>query len=877
MKKLILLISLSIICVVLIWGVKRAKEVEENDEYTENKLEEFTPHTSVERIEENSKKMAFKDKDEEYFKVAGKDHINTSPEVYRETYLKVMSAPCEHNSPELLPFNTWNCIGPYGIAVTGSQNYSGRCTDIGFEGLSAVRVASAQGGLWSFIIAGVIAIPVPKSDEVPSLSIGSFDTDPLDTAKIVIGTGEPRGSGYRNQAGFWKTTNGGTTWTQCAMDFFPYGTYKVRYKQGSSQILYAATQGGFFISTNGGSNWTRSMDGGFIDFDANGSIVYASRWQDGIYKSTNDGANFTKLNSYPVTAANFCDVRISIAQSLPATLYTIAVDNGQHTKGIFKSTDSGVSWQDVSWRDGGGNVVDFHWSQGYWNNTIGVCPTDANLLLVGGGSIVRTANGGANWDELDSLSLNGYYHVDNHRIRWRNNGNEVYVCNDGGFQYSSNAGITWTATGNSIPVTQFYSLDIAVQNGNIVAAGGTQDNGFPMTRNNSVIGGGTWQWNIGRDGGYSVIDENNPNKVLAHTWNFANYFDKTTDGGVTWSWAGNGLNGNMSFGGFRDDRVSPVYVYAAVGQNVFYSENFGDTWNLLGEAGQPFNTNVWRMNVSKWGTTGGTAVYAIQWSNPPSQSNVLRVNDNGTWFDRGAGLPLNPIRYVAQHPRDNYKCYAIEEGNSQTQRIFKTTNRGINWTNVTGNLLSVAGNGIIINDLVAHPTNDDVLFIGTQFGAWNTTNGGTNWQRWNLGMPTGNEIVEMSFIDSLTSNKFYVAAATHGRGVWIREATDLDPLTGIHNDSNLPLSFELSQNYPNPFNPATNIKYALPVESKVSLKIYDMTGREIASLVNSVQTAGYYVVQFNASNMASGMYFYNIIAEGSSQKFITTKKMVLVK
>ncbi|CAN5578927.1 hypothetical protein BH10BAC5_BH10BAC5_20260 [soil metagenome] len=93
----------------------------------------------------------------------------------------------------------------------------------------------------------------------------------------------------------------------------------------------------------------------------------------------------------------------------------------------------------------------------------------------------------------------------------------------------------------------------------------------------------------------------------------------------------------------------------------------------------------------------------------------------------------------------------------------------------------------------------------------------------------------------------------------------------------VPDKFELSQNYPNPFNPTTKINYDHPVDSKVSLKIYDMTGREITSLVNTFQTAGYYVIQFNASNMASGMYFYNIIAEGSGKNFVTTKKMVLVK
>jgi hypothetical protein len=94
----------------------------------------------------------------------------------------------------------------------------------------------------------------------------------------------------------------------------------------------------------------------------------------------------------------------------------------------------------------------------------------------------------------------------------------------------------------------------------------------------------------------------------------------------------------------------------------------------------------------------------------------------------------------------------------------------------------------------------------------------------------------------------------------------------------VPSEFNLSQNYPNPFNPTTKINYDLPFDSKVSIKLFDMTGREVALIVNSSQTAGYYILQFNGSNLASGVYFYNILAEGgNASKFITTKKMVLVK
>ncbi|CAN5562358.1 hypothetical protein BH10BAC5_BH10BAC5_19640 [soil metagenome] len=93
----------------------------------------------------------------------------------------------------------------------------------------------------------------------------------------------------------------------------------------------------------------------------------------------------------------------------------------------------------------------------------------------------------------------------------------------------------------------------------------------------------------------------------------------------------------------------------------------------------------------------------------------------------------------------------------------------------------------------------------------------------------------------------------------------------------LPVKFSLSQNYPNPFNPVTKIDFELPVDAIVSIKIFDLTGREIASLVNEARTAGYYSESFNASSLSSGVYFYRLSAEGSSQKFDVTKKMTLIK
>lgn len=107
-------------------------------------------------------------------------------------------------------------------------------------------------------------------------------------------------------------------------------------------------------------------------------------------------------------------------------------------------------------------------------------------------------------------------------------------------------------------------------------------------------------------------------------------------------------------------------------------------------------------------------------------------------------------------------------------------------------------------------------------------------------------------------------------------------LTNINNNngnivsSELPQTFDLSQNYPNPFNPATKINFALPVQGNVQIRVYDITGREIAKLVDGIKPAGNYSAEFNGANFASGVYFYRIDVTGEKE-FKSVKRMVLIK
>ena len=166
----------------------------------------------------------------------------------------------------------------------------------------------------------------------------------------------------------------------------------------------------------------------------------------------------------------------------------------------------------------------------------------------------------------------------------------------------------------------------------------------------------------------------------------------------------------------------------------------------------------------------------------------------------------------------------------------------------------------------------NVFNVGTGGNVENLTLGAGNYVNLKPGFhayPTGSNkfraYILSSQLDNISSKPVSTKSLTYGKNT-VEEGDKIESIE-------LPSDFEISQNYPNPFNPVTTIKYALPVDSRVSIKIYDMLGREVATLVNDDKQAGYYQVRFDASNIASGIYFYRIIAGD----YVKSYKMVIVK
>jgi hypothetical protein len=196
--------------------------------------------------------------------------------------------------------------------------------------------------------------------------------------------------------------------------------------------------------------------------------------------------------------------------------------------------------------------------------------------------------------------------------------------------------------------------------------------------------------------------------------------------------------------------------------------------------------------------------------------------------------------------------------------VYLSTNNGDNWTAVNTGLTDS-----VVRHLAVCGSN---IFAGTAHGVFVTTNNGTNWKEANAGLTD-------SVITALTVKGAYLFAGT-GSGVWKRPLSEM--IVDVPQSTNqLPGDFLLEQNYPNPFNPATTISYQLPTQSHVVLKVFDVLGKEIATLVNGVEEAGYKSVLWELNNLPGGVYFYRIVTRrtdaGQTRSYTKTKKLLLLK
>ncbi|MCE1164305.1 MAG: T9SS type A sorting domain-containing protein [Bacteroidetes bacterium] len=729
----------------------------------------------------------------------------------------------------------WTNIGPTPGYYFNYGNISGRTVTIKVDpsNPNTVYIGAAYGGVWKSTDGGLNW--TPKTDFEVSLSSGALAIDPVNTNIIYYGTGEATysGSSYYGR-GLLKSTNGGNNWTNYTSGL-PTSTYfsRIAIKPGNSNFLLAALgTSGLLRSTDGGMNWTSAASGRCDDviFSPDGSKVYIIGQGSGYKISTDGGLTFAAGGFTTLGTRN----HIAICKAHPSVLY-ISTYSGS-TVNAYKSTNAGASFSQIS------VGTDFNGGQAWYDFYVQANPIDSNLAFIGTIDVWRTQDGN-NFINVTNGYSNGNVHVDNHNFEFHpTDVNSMYCVNDGGVWFSSNQGTTWLNRNAGLTITQFYRMTSDPGNASHLA-GGTQDNGTQQT-----FGTVNWAAGFGGDGGEVCFQPNNPFYVLGETQN--NGVQRSVNNGNSWTGATTGLSGTGAWVSPIIAHPDSVEIFYTARNNVFKTTNMGSSWFQISSS---FSGSVTNMAISK---TSPNYIYATY------GSIVYRSTDGGyNFINANVGLPSKTITSITVHPDSNLVCMVSMSGFGGN-KVYKTTNGGVNWFSLNGNLPDSPANDVMFY-YPGHSTN--LVLCATDIGVFMTTNNGVNWTELANGLPN---TVAMHLDYHQASGKLRIG--THGRGTWELNGA----LIGITNYSSIvPEKMFLSQNYPNPFNPSTKINFGVKEQGFVTLKIYDMLGREVTTLVNGELKPGTYEATFRADNLTSGIYFYRLITRNYSE----TKKLTLIK
>ena len=739
--------------------------------------------------------------------------------------------------------------------------------------------------------------------------------------------------GYYTNGGLYKSTDGGSSWSKISNTSITYyynGTDVIPIS--SSVILFATNGGGIYKTTDGGTNWSKITSGlpsgdfnritmaqdpnssstVFAVFSSGtyGSPYYGLR---GIYKSTNSGTDWSSLTT-PGTLTSTGNLSYLGKQGWYGN--TIAIDphnsSNIYVGGVddMKSTDGGSSWSQLTyWHSYYGSPVvhaDHH--------AIVFDPNTANVVYDGNdGGIYKTTDGGSNWSSLNyGLEITQFYGgataksssvyaggtQDNGHLKYYSGTSWSLVYGgDGGYaaidqtnsdilyeeyvyldmRKSTNGGLNWnsctsglTDAGNGNYCLFIAPFSMNPENSNVLVAG--TDNVWITTDAASNWKSSSGTLSSGKKvSAVTVVKSSSPYLGFAGTTD-GKVFVCTSMTGSSDTWTDITPSGNngawvrritvdlndynkiyVCYSGYNNDGVSPT-------KHVWYSSNQGSSWSDI--SGNLPDAPVHSLVIDP---VNSQTLYV------GTEVGVFETTDRGgTWSRKGTGIPdYVPVDELVIQSGTN-KLFAFTHGRS----AFVTT--GALPVELTSFKASV-DNGIVE---LSWQTATEVNNYGFEIQR-KKAKGKSSWKKIGFveGAGNSNSPKEYYFTDkALQSGKFYY------RLKQIDIDGDFNYSSVVEVNIKVPVKFVLDQNYPNPFGEktaagvlSTKIKYSIPANALVTLRVFDVLGRKVATLVNSRKTTGMYQAEFRAANLPSGTYFYRLTAKGKFGMFSETKKMIYLK
>jgi photosystem II stability/assembly factor-like uncharacterized protein len=735
-----------------------------------------------------------------------------------------------------------------------------------------IYVGFAVGGVFKTIDGGGNWIPI--FDDNPYLAIGDIFIDSDNPEVVYVGTGDPNISGYPFLGdGIYRSEDGGTTWTHLGLEEERIVS-EIIVSPDDSNIIYAACMGlpfernpqrGLYRSTDYGATWTQILfageQAGIIDivmdpFDS--QTLYASAWdrirnnQESvvsgtnakIYKTSDGGNNWTALTG-GLPQDEMGRIGLTISSTEPGLIYAKYVNTSSQLHNVYKSIDAGQNWIPIiDWEDEAlGMPSGILGGFGWYFGKIRLNPYNPNEIFLLGIELWKTTDGGAHWIQATPPWWEYNVHADKHDLVYIGQ-DSFLLATDGGMYLATDNHTTWQDV-ESIAATQFYRVAYNPFKPDHYY-GGAQDNGS--------IGGTAiedeWSRIWGGDGFQMQFHPLDSNIVFAESQrgNIVVTIDGLSSG--LWDDGTYGINDEdrrnwdmpyilspqnpdvLYTGTYRvyKSQTGSVPYWEPISEGLTDSVTFGNSFHTISTLDQ----SPLQEGLIYVGTTDG---------------NVKRTdNDGQEWLDISDGLPERYITNIKASPEFTDKVYVSVSGykyNDFDPHIFRSDDRGENWTDIAGNLPNLAINDLYI--LSGHM--DSVIFAGTDGGVFGTIDSGEHWQRLGNNMPII-PVYDLEF--NVARNE--LVAGTHARSIMTYNLDSILVMPDINTQTAVIPKRGNLRVFPSPAIDRINIDFSF--EEPAVLKIIDATGKTRLELQDWMNEP------IEVEHLEAGVYFIQIWERG---------------
>lgn len=675
----------------------------------------------------------------------------------------------QKNTDQTLAAPVWKEIGPIGKQAGMNTGWNGigriNCIEFSLTDNNVMFAGSAAGGIWKTTNGGGLwnAVDVPL---LPVFGVSDIAIAPSNANIMYVATGDVNAARQGDfdsysafSYGIIKSTDAGKTWSKTGLSYNADNNTlvaRVSVHPTNPDIIVAATYSGMQISTNGGATWVVTAGGAFRDLvrhTTNPNILFASTFSGAggaaVYKTTDGGA--TWVRKLGLNQAN--RIRLAVTKNNPSIVMFVssrALTQGLNS--VHISEDTGEEFFDVSPEE---NLLGWEYDgsdggrggQGFYDLAMTISPRNSQIVFIGGINTWKSDGGGIGW-RISSHWFGDrgapWVHADNHYMAYHPNLNKVFICHDGGIAVSQNDGATWADISNGLKVQQYYGITTSEQAPNLILSG-SQDNGTALSTDNGI----NFAHVLDGDGMEGAVDIADGRMIYASQYNGSFY--RSDNSGLNFNFIS-----NMSRRGESASWVAPIVtdpqtsrtVYVGY-QNVWKSTNRGVDWKKISSFGLSANSPLKQLAVSP---NSSQVIYAS------SFQRLFKTTDGGNVWTEISGVP-GVIQHITVHPGNPNKIWLAIGGYNSSNKVFELN--GTTFTNLTGNGLP----NVPVNTILYQTGVYNRLVVGTDIGVFAKTDSTSIWSPLGQGMPAA-IITDLEY--TFANGK--LRASTYGRGVWEIEA-----------------------------------------------------------------------------------------------------------